>query len=331
MLDAISLDQLRALICVADEGSFSAAARKLRRVQSAISQSMANLEGQLGLTLFDRSTKVPMLTEQGRAVLAAARRVTSEVDALRQLAVGMHGGLEAAVSLCVDALFPLTALIDLCQEFAQAFPAVDLRVDTQTMSAVSARVLAGVATLGVVSPMGLAASLERRLLSSVAMIPVAASEHPLAGVRGPIARAELERHIQIVLSERLDDPAIDAGDAASGVPDQGVLSSRTWRVSDLHTKHELLRAGLGWGNLPHHLVIHDLRAGRLRRLQPAGWAPDEHTLTLSAIYRRDAVFGPAHRWVLDRLQTLCRRDAAVPPGSAAPATRRRGGRTRAAR
>ena len=77
MLEAVTLDQLRVLITVAEEGSFSAAARKLKRVQSAISQAMANLEGQLGLLLWDRSAKVPKLTEQGRAILAAAQRIST--------------------------------------------------------------------------------------------------------------------------------------------------------------------------------------------------------------------------------------------------------------
>lgn len=62
MLDALTLDQLRTFIAVVDEGSFSSAGRRLRRVQSAVSHSMANLESQLGVRLWDRSTKVPTLT-----------------------------------------------------------------------------------------------------------------------------------------------------------------------------------------------------------------------------------------------------------------------------
>jgi Bacterial regulatory helix-turn-helix protein, lysR family len=55
MLDGISLDQLHTFLAAADEGSFSAAGRRLRRGQSVVSQSLANLEGQLGVKLFDRS------------------------------------------------------------------------------------------------------------------------------------------------------------------------------------------------------------------------------------------------------------------------------------
>src|ERR1700704_6574764 len=114
MYDPITLDQLRAFVGVVEQGSFSAAARKLKRVQSAISTAMANLENQLGVPIWDRSTKIAKLTDQGQAVLTAARRVLLEVDALKRVTAGMVLGLEASVSLCIDALFPPAALVDLC-------------------------------------------------------------------------------------------------------------------------------------------------------------------------------------------------------------------------
>lgn len=298
MLETFTLDQLRALIAVIEEGSFSAAARKLHRVQSAVSTAMANLEAQLGVPLWDRSTKVARLTDQGQAVLAAARKVCTEVDALRKLAAGMAVGTEASVSLCVDMLFPVTALVDLCTQFQGEFPSVDLRVDTQTMTGVSARVLDGSATIGVASPMGVAPGLERKVLTAIQMIPVVAARHPLAALRGPISTPRLRDAIQLVLSELHGE----------GHPDQAVLSARTWRVRDLHTKHALLRAGLGWGNLPEHLVRDDLRSRRLVKLRVEAWGEDEHKLYLSAVYRGDTTFGPAHRWLLSQLEHLCLRD-----------------------
>src|SRR4051812_21076771 len=316
VLETFTLDQLRALIAVIEEGSFSAAARKLHRVQSAVSTAMANLEAQLGVPLWDRSTKVARLTDQGQAILAAARKVCTEVDSLRKLAAGMVLGLEASVSLCVDILFPVTALVDLCERFRDEFPSVDLRVDTQTMTGVSARVIDGSATIGVASPMGVTAGLERKVLTTIQMIPVVAPQHPLAELRGPIPTARLRDDIQLVLSELQGE----------GHPDQAVLSTRTWRVRDLHTKHALLRAGLGWGNLPEHLVGGDLAAGRLIKIGVEAWGEDEHTLYLSAVYRGDATFGPAHRWLLSQLEHLCLRDAerAARPAARRPRRRERG-------
>lgn len=302
MYDPVTLDQLRTFVTVVEEGSFSAAARKRKRVQSAISTAMANLEAQLGIAIWDRTTKVATLTEQGQALLGAARRVLTEVDGLRRLTAGMVMGLEATVSLCLEAFFPTEALLDLCTGFAKAFPAVDLRIDIQVMSAVSQRVLDGRATLGVVSPGGLVAGLERKVLSPIRMVPVVSPRHPLASIKGAITMKRFADAIQIVLSERND----------AGIADQGVLSPRTWRVADLHTKHMMLRAGLGWGNLPEHLVRQDLRNGKLVQIEAEAWGPDQHTLYLSAIYKSETTFGPAHRWLLRELEVLCARDVGAP-------------------
>jgi DNA-binding transcriptional LysR family regulator len=302
MFDPVTLDQLRALVAVVEQGSFSGAARKLSRVQSAISTAMANLEEQLGVPIWDRTTKVAKLTDQGAAVLAAARRVLGEVDALRRLTSGMVMGLEASVSLCVDALFPLGVLVDLCAGFAKEFPAVDLRVDTQVLSVVSARVLSGAATIGVAGEHGLAPGLERKVLAPIRMIPVVGPRHPLASVRGVVSSAQLRDTVQIVLSERSD----------AGVADQGVVSVRTWRVADLHTKHALLRANLGWGNLPEHLVREDIQKRRLIPLRLAEWGDAQRALLLCAIYRSDTTFGPAHRWLLGRLETACTTEPIAP-------------------
>ncbi|HZH03085.1 MAG TPA: LysR family transcriptional regulator [Myxococcaceae bacterium] len=247
MFESVTLDQLRTLVRVAEEGSFSAAARKLHRVQSAVSTAMANLESQLSLQVWDRTSKVPKLTAQGQAVLSTARRVLGEAEGLRRLAEGMAGGLEPRVALCVDALFPINALVDLCLE----------------------------------------------------LVPVVGSKHPLAGRRERVPTAALAECVQLVLSERRE----------VGVPDQAVLSPRTWRVADLHTKHALLRAGLGWGNMPEHRIRDDLRQGTLVALRPEAWGEDEHILYLSAVYRTDAPFGPVHRWVLARLEGLCARES----------------------
>lgn len=310
MLDAVTLDQLRTLVTVVEEGNFSAAARKLKRVQSAVSTAMANLEAQLDVVMWDRSTKVATLTEAGRAVLARARRVVGEMDELRAFAKGLHGGVEASVSICVDTLFPVPALVEACAEFAQQYPAVDLRVDTQTMSAVTARVAEGAASLGIVSPLGLRSDLARRALAAIRMIPVVAASHPLARVRGKISAQRLEEHVQVVLSERAND----------GVPDQAVLSSRTWRIADLTTKRAMLLRGLGWGNLPEHLVRHDLQEKKLVRIMPEAWAEDEHTLRFYAVTKPDHAAGPAEAWLLDVLERRCE-EAVTTKGDARPGGR----------
>ena len=128
--------------------------------------------------------------------------------------------------------------------------------------------------------------------------PALRSEELRAELLGPLARDPAARFadaVQVVLAER----------GGPGVDDQAVLSRRTWRVADLHTKHALLREGLGWGNLPEHLVRDDLRRKRLVVVRPDAWREDEHRLTLYAVHRPDTGMGPAHTWLLERLASDC--------------------------
>ncbi|CAB3775579.1 hypothetical protein LMG28614_00024 [Paraburkholderia ultramafica] len=112
MLDGVSLDQLRTFIAAVDEGSFSGAARKLRRAQSMVSELVANLEGQIGVTLFDRSGRYPLLTAEGRILLADARSVIAGVDWMKARAKGMASGLEPELAVVLDAFFPIDAFIE---------------------------------------------------------------------------------------------------------------------------------------------------------------------------------------------------------------------------
>src|SRR5258705_13406730 len=102
MLDAVTLDQLRTFVAAAEEGSFSAAARKLRRAQSAVSQTVANLEGQLRVQLFDRGGRYPRLTDEGHALLRDARAVAEHMDSFKAHARSIHEGLEPELSVVVD-------------------------------------------------------------------------------------------------------------------------------------------------------------------------------------------------------------------------------------
>ena len=294
--DPATLDQLRVLLAIAETGSFSAAGRRLNRVQSAVSHAVGAMEDQFGAPLFDRSTRRPVLTPTGESVLAIARDVCARADGLRQLAAAIRQGEEPVVSVSIDVLYPSKALAAACREFAAAWPAVQLRLYTDILGAVSEMVRDGTCAFGVVGPAGDLRGLVAHHLGAIRMYAVVAPSHPLAAVPAPIATARLAEEVQIVLSERA---------AVDETPDQGVLSTRTWRVHDLQTKRFLLLEGLGWGNLPEGLVTEDLDAGRLIRIQPAPWAAEGQLLPLSVVMRPEIPLGPAGRWLMGRLQLGC--------------------------
>src|SRR6202040_1191848 len=136
MLDGVTLDQLRTFIAAAEQGSFSAAARKLRRAQSVVSQSLANLEGRLGVALFDRSARYPTLTEDGRALLQEARAVADQMDGFKARAKTLREGLEPELSLSIDVMYPMSELIEAVTRFRDTFPHTPLRLSVEVLGAV---------------------------------------------------------------------------------------------------------------------------------------------------------------------------------------------------
>ena len=294
MLDGVTLDQLRTFIAAVDEGSFSAAGRKLRRAQSVVSQTLANLEGQIGVKLFDRKGRLPALTEQGRALLAHARAVVGDMDLLKAHARGLAGGLEPDLSAVIDVMFPMAIVTAAVTAFHANFPITPLRLYVESLGAVIQPILDGRCALGVLGALPLLPpQFSQERLLSVRIVHVAAPRHPLAGYRGTIPTTELAKHVQLVLTDR---------SALSEGRDLGVLSTRTWRLADLGAKHAFLRAGLGWGGMPSELVRSDIARGLLVEISAEGTPPGGFVLPMSAVYRTEAPPGPAGRWFINCLK-----------------------------
>src|SRR5207245_579150 len=203
MLDGVSLDQLRTFIAAADEGSFSAGGRRLRRAQSVVSQTLSNLEAQLGVKLFDRSSRSPVLTKQGVALLAEARTVVSRMDVVKARAKGLSGGLEPELSVVVDVMFPLEQLTRAVVAFQSEFPATPLTLYVEALGAVLQPVMEGRCAFGVMGSLPTApAQFTRERLAGVKMLFVASPTHPLASLRGPVPATVLAQHRQLVLTDR---------------------------------------------------------------------------------------------------------------------------------
>lgn len=295
MLEGVSLDQLRTFVAAVDEGSFSAAGRRLGRAQSAISELVRGLEEQLGVPLFDRAGRYPLLTAAGTALLGNARDVLAGVDLIKSRARGMAAGLEPELSVVVDVFFPIEALASVARDFREQFPAVPLRVYVEALGATFRPVLDRQASVGIVGFVPLTPpGIVTEPLVNIAFAMVAAADHPLAAHEGVISHAELANHVQLVLTDRSD---------LSTGRDFGVFSPKTWKLADLFAKRAFLINGLGWGGMPLHVVQADLESGKLVRLrieeEPAGGV----SMLMSAVYRVDAPPGPAGRWLIERIMT----------------------------
>jgi DNA-binding transcriptional LysR family regulator len=294
MIESLTLDQLRILVTVSDEGGFSAAGRALGRVQSAISQSVKALEENQGIKLFDRSRQRPTLTAVGRVLVEQARAILASAERFEAIAAGTRQGLEASLALAIDPLVPTEPLIDSMRALRDAFPNLPVSFFTEGLGGAERRLRTGSASLAfcLLLP-SVPDDLTAYPLMERTLIPVAAAAHPLACLTRPLNHEDLDAHIQLVLSDAFDTDG----------PRYGVISSRVWRFVDVARRLDFLLAGFGWCKMPPYLVEQHIAAGRLKELNISGDGPSPtNTLPIYAAHMRNRALGRAGSWLLDDLQ-----------------------------
>jgi DNA-binding transcriptional LysR family regulator len=308
MLGALTLDQLRVLTTIADSGSFSAAGRQLRRVQSAISQSVRTLETAQGVALFDRSGKTPVLTEAGRVLVAQARQVQRQAELFESIASEIAAGLEPELTLAMDSFLPTGPVIESLQALRMTYPDLPVTLYTEGLGAAQRRLRDRSAALALCAMFPTAQQeMQTYPLMSITLVPVAASSHPLATETRPITRDVLQEHVQLILTDPYD----------SSGPSHGVVSSRIWRFVDMGSRLDFLLAGSGWATIPAHIVKPYLANGRLVELMISDPAVVPGVLPIFAAHERSRPPRPAARWLLENLQSRL-----SPPARNIPPSRR---------
>ena len=264
---AFSSDTVQLFLAVLDHGSFSAAARALGRVPSAVSMAMAQLEAELDMQLFDRSGREPRPTAGARALEPQARLLAAQLQQLNAQALALTQGLEERLTLAIAPELraargsaPLAAL-------AQEFPLLQVEVLAAPQGDALALLHAGRAQLALVFERP---SIDGREgfqeMGSETLVAVLASDHPVlqaaraaAAARGepPEAARLREEHLtttrQIVVAGRdplQRDPRFE-------------YARHGWRTDNHVAALRLIEAGLGWGWQPRALVAAHLAAGTL--------------------------------------------------------------------
>lgn len=289
MIGALTLDQLRILVTVADAGSFSAAARHLGRAQSAISQSVANLEAQQGVMLFDRDTYRPTLTETGRGLVAQARAVLRSTARFEAVAAQARSGIEPELTLAIDPLVPSAPLKGALRDLSAAFPDLAISFSTESLGGSLRRLRDGTAALAFCTLLpSVPEDVIALPLTRFRMVPVVATKHPLAALGRAATPDDLEQHVQLVLS----DPVAPDG------PNFGLIGQRLWRFADLNRRMDFLLDGFGWCRMPEHLVADSIARGVLVTLDVAGDTVPPGGLTIYAAHLRNARTGPAAQHLL---------------------------------
>lgn len=293
MLDNVTLDQLRMLIAIDDTGSFTAAAGRVQRAQSAVSHAIRTLETDLDVVLFDRSTRKPRRTQAGDAILAEARTILARVDHMKARARGIAAGMESEICLATSVIAPRRRVLDLLDAFRAEHPTVGLRLFVEEIGGVPQLLLEGRADLGLLGKPSLSAAIAEPLAPTAVgysdVIAVARPDHPLARARRALTDADLADHRQLVPTSRAMPRYLNR------------MVNDVWEVAELDMRHQMILRGMGWGTVPRYLVEADLVRGDLVALDMSARPDASMRVPLFAAHKKDAAIGPASRWLIDKM------------------------------
>ncbi|WP_347903585.1 LysR family transcriptional regulator [Pseudomonas purpurea] len=281
------LEQMRLFVSVAEQRSFSAVAREQRKAQSAVSNAIALLEADLGVSLFERSSgRQPRLTEAGSALLEEAREVLRQCERLNGRAQALVRGQEALLRLAQDEAMPFQPVIDSLESLAEQFPSLEVQLASGAQGDVARKLVERRADLGLLFYHDqIPEALERRVLGSIEMVTVCGVGHPLAALAS-VNCQQLAQHRQLLMATQ-----------SSVYPGSEAASPQVWRADSFYVMAELLMRGLGWAWLPRNVVQYSAYQNQMVELV-SEWTPP--ALVVELVWRRDEPLGPAARWLAER-------------------------------
>lgn len=253
------------------------------------------------MKLFDRATKYPKLTAEGKALLIDAEQTLKRADFLLSKAISLSEGVEHKVVLTTDDMVLVEDLKMILEEFGAKFPFVELEILRSSLGDASKMVAAGRADIGIMAPIGdPSGDANYRLVTNVAFIPVVHADHELARNTN-VKTSDLEPFWQIVETSR-------GGDRE---PQNYILSRHVWNVESLQVACELIRKGFGWGIVPRRLIDKEIRAGTLVHLPPET-AGSDFSAPVYLAWSKKHRLGNATQWLLDNLMDHWERSSADP-------------------
>ncbi|MVO88268.1 LysR family transcriptional regulator [Streptomyces sp. p1417] len=179
----MELRQLEYFAAVADEGGFGRAAGRLGIVQSAVSQQIRRLERELGVTLFDRSTRHVRLSGAGERLLPEARAVLTAARRTRQLAADLATGAEGVLRLGT-VQGPGERTYRLLEELRRTAPRLRVRLRRLPLTERLAAVRSGELDAALVRAATRARGLELLPVWDDPLYAALPAEHPAAGPSG---------------------------------------------------------------------------------------------------------------------------------------------------
>lgn len=282
-----SPEALTAFVETVSCGSFSAAARRLRKSQSTISTAIAHLEADLGVQLFDRSSRQPVLTEEGKKVLGYVQAILSASERLDEVALSLSGETEARLTFVLsDTLHP-DVLEELMVQFDRQFPHTEFECligeDVDVIDLLQKeRAQVGLIEARDHYPTDIGAT---RLPMQTLMGLYVAASHPLAKEK-KLQWDQLHTWRELRLNTYIDHGAQLAQGPVWSAPNYLLLLSMTVQ-------------GFGWCALPCALVEEFAAEKPLVQLAVPGWPK---AIAIDLLWNKKSPPGAAGSWLRYHLQ-----------------------------
>tara|TARA_R100000935_G_C2832537_1_gene166004 strand:- start:1221 stop:2141 length:921 start_codon:yes stop_codon:yes gene_type:complete len=293
----MTLDQLVALDAIVASGTFRGAADRLNKAQSAVSHQIKKLEDELGFDLFLRDSYRPRLSPEGEVFFREVTRVLEQVHGLKTVAAGLRSEQEPMISIAMTATMPLDPILSILGDVGRAFPGTHVKLVTEMMGGPLARLMKGEADLIIAGLDGVPIDeVETLPVGTITIRPVASPGFPAAYRPGVRSRREMQGYTQVIVSGTGGKDYDQSRDLLSG--------GQRWTVSDFEAKKSIIKAGLGWGGIPEHLMAEELASGELVPLAVEGYPP--RRTEIFAIRRRDRPMGKVMSSIWERFSEMPR-------------------------
>lgn len=235
----INQEQLLMFQTVMETGSFSAAARKLGKVPSTVSMSIANLEIDLNLNLFDRIGREPIPTDAAKVLYEKTQLLLIEMNQWKQHAHALSNGLESTLNIVVVSELLHTNWTDYITLLEQNFPSLAINIVSAPQEDALQMLLDQSAQLALMFEREQLDSREQFVeLKREALIPVISINHPIAQLN-KVSFEQMVQTRQIVVASR-----------DNTIKPELLFSKEYWRTDNHHSACMMIVRNLGWGVLP---------------------------------------------------------------------------------
>jgi len=287
------MENLLSFISAADKGSFSAAAKELKKSQASVSVAIQNLEVDFGFELFNRNKKYPVLTEKGEKILKKSKLMMSQYNDFIYQSRVIEATSEVKIRIGIDPLVCSDKITKILCEFSELFPQVDLFIIQKNSKSLYNEIIESKLDLAV----GFFSGLDKLNCEFVSAFHMQSSWVAAPDYKeGNIAN--------ISLASMSDSRLLTPIDLKYPVMSEINVAAQVWYVEDIHTILSFCRSGIGICHLPNFVTKRDLNEGRLAKVSFAFNQLNNEHWVASILWPQHKRLNPQLNWLYQQITEI---------------------------